>query len=142
MTASGTTGVPMGEFAVSGPVTCLRVSGNKASIKYRFDQASGSAAQFKGGGVEIFVEDNGKPQNGQPVDAATFDPPQPASAFDATASQCDDPTIAAYNKVESGDYTITRHATVTMPGKRHGNGGGRHRGARHHRPAAPPRFTG
>jgi hypothetical protein len=108
--AHGTTGAPMGDFAVSGPVTCLRVSGNKAAIKYRFSQASGSAAAFQGGGVEVFVEDNGRPHHGQPVDAATFDPPQAAGAFDAAAAQCDDPNTAAYNRVESGDYTVKHRA--------------------------------
>ena len=39
----------MGEFEVQGPVTCLRVDGNKAAIKYRFKTATsvtptGSAA--------------------------------------------------------------------------------------------------
>src|SRR5205823_4617461 len=37
--AKGTTGLPNGEFRVSGPVTCLRVDGNRAAIKYRFNQA-------------------------------------------------------------------------------------------------------
>ncbi len=91
-------------------MTCLRVSGNKAAIKYRFAQATGSAAALKGGGVEIFVQDNGKPHDGQPVDASAFHPPQPAGAFDATASQCDDPNVAAYNRVQSGDYTVARRA--------------------------------
>jgi hypothetical protein len=104
--AVGTTGAPMGEFEVSGPVTCLRVDGNKAAIKYRFDQASGSAAPFLGGGVEVFVEDNGQPRNGRPVDANAAGAPQAAGEFDAAATQCDDPNLAPYDTVESGDYTV------------------------------------
>jgi hypothetical protein len=104
--AHGTTGLPNGEFKVAGAVTCLRVDGNKAAIKYRFDQAEGSAAPFKGGGVEVFVEDNGQPRHGQPVDANAFRPPQPAGVFQTTASQCDDPNTATYDTVTSGDYTV------------------------------------
>jgi hypothetical protein len=104
--AQGTTGTPMGEFKVSGAVTCLRVDGNRAAIKYRFDKATGSAAPFQGGGVEVFVEDNGHARKGQPVDRNAFEPPQPAGAFDAAAAQCDDPNTAPYDTVTSGDYSV------------------------------------
>lgn len=107
--ADGTTGVPMGAFHVAGPVTCLRVDGNKAAIKYQFDHATGSAAPFKGGGVEVFVEDNGPPRDGQPVDAVGYGPlstPQPAGVFQLTQSQCDDPTMVTYSTVISGNYTV------------------------------------
>ena len=104
--AKGTTGLPMGEFAVQGPVTCLRVDGNRAAIKYRFKDATGSAAPFKGGGVEVFVEDNGQPRGGHPVDANASHPPETATTFDATASQCDDPNSAPYDTVSSGNYTV------------------------------------
>jgi hypothetical protein len=102
----GTTGVPMGEFDVYGRVTCVRVDGNRAAIKYRFDKAAGSAAPFKGGGVEIFVEDNGPPRGNQPVDANAADPPQPAGVFDSGAATCDDPNLASYDTVKSGNYTV------------------------------------
>jgi hypothetical protein len=105
--AEGTSGAPGGDFKVSGPVTCLRVDGNRAAIKYRFSQASGSAAPFKGGGVEVFVEDNGQPSEGHPVDANAFQPPEIAGVFDVSASQCDDPNTASYDTVTSGDYTVT-----------------------------------
>ena len=104
--AKGTTGAPMGAFAVHGPVTCLRVDGNRAAIKYRFAEANGSAAPFKGGGVEVFVEDNGQPRGGHAVDANAFHPPETAATFDATASQCDDPNSATYDTVSSGNYTV------------------------------------
>jgi hypothetical protein len=108
--AIGTTGAPMGDFEVQGPVTCLRVDGNRAAIKYRFKRATGSAAPFQGGGVEVFVEDNGEPRRGQPVDANAFQPPQPAGAFDANANQCDDPNTAAYDTVTSGNYVVRDRA--------------------------------
>jgi hypothetical protein len=109
----GTTGAPMGDFEVQGPVTCLRIAGNRAAIKYRFDQATGSAAPFQGGGVEVFVEDNGEPRDGQPVDANAFRPPQPAGVFDVNATQCDDPNTATYDTVTSGNYTV--HGSAAGP---------------------------
>lgn len=97
---------PTAPFHVAGPVTCLKISGHRASIKYRFTTAQGSAAAFKGGGVEVFIEDNGWPRNGQPVDRNAFNPPQPAGIFNTTARQCDDPNLGAYQSVRSGDYTV------------------------------------
>jgi hypothetical protein len=108
--AKGTTGTPMGEFEVQGPVTCLRVDGNRAAIKYRFRRATGSAAPFQGGGVEVFIEDNGEPRKGQPVDATAFGPPQPAGVFDANASQCADPNTQTYDQVTSGNYEVRDRA--------------------------------
>jgi hypothetical protein len=108
--SKGSIGTPMGDFEVEGPVTCLRVDGNRAAIKYRFRRATGSAAPFQGGGVEVFVEDNGEPRRGQPVDANAFRPPQPAGAFDTTATQCDDPNTASYDTVSSGNYTVRDRA--------------------------------
>ena len=100
----------MGDFEVDGPVTCLRVEGNRAAIKYRFRRATGSAAPFEGGGVEVFVEDNGEPRRGQPVDANANQPPQPAGAFDVNAAQCDDPNTANYDTITSGNYTVRDRA--------------------------------
>jgi hypothetical protein len=100
----------MGEFEVQGPVTCLRIDGNRAAIKYRFHTATGSAAPFKGGGVEIFVEDNGQPRGGHSVDANASLPPQPAGVFDANATQCDDPNTATYDTVTSGNYVVVDRA--------------------------------
>ena len=94
-------------FAQQGEVTCLNVKGSRASVKYRFRQAQGFTEQFEGGGIQFFVEDNGEPRGGEPVDAATFDPPQPAAVFDATAGVCDDPnTRVTYDTVDSGDLSV------------------------------------
>jgi hypothetical protein len=93
-------------FFVRGEVTCLRVSGNRVAIKYRFERAEGSAEAFKDGGVQLFFEDNGRPDGDEPVDATANDPPQLAGAFDANASSCDDPNTRTYDEVTSGDYTV------------------------------------
>src|SRR5919106_2158843 len=98
---------PNEPFELEGEVTCLKVSGNRAAIKYRFKHAEGSAEPFQDGGVQIFIEDNGDPKGGQPVDRATFDPPQPAGVYDAGAAFCDDPrTRLGYDGIESGDFGV------------------------------------
>jgi hypothetical protein len=98
---------PLEAFTAHGEVTCLRVSGNRASLKWRFEYATGSAAPFVGGGVQSFVEDNGEPRFGQPVDRAALDPPQPAAAFNAAADTCDDPsTRATYDVLEQGNIEV------------------------------------
>jgi hypothetical protein len=97
---------PMEPFAFEGEVTCVRVEGNRAAIKYRFKHAEGSGEPFEGGGVQVFVEDNGPPNQGQP-DANTFDAPQLAGAFDTNATDCSDPQQRQdYDPVESGNYTV------------------------------------
>jgi hypothetical protein len=108
---------PGGDFQVEGPVTCLRVEpkpalegpGWRASIKYRFHRTSGSAAPQEGGGVEVFIEDNGHAVHGQPVDKNGTGPPLDPASFELTdPSQCDDPNLAGqpYNPVDRGDYTL------------------------------------
>ena len=94
-----------GEFRVAGHVTCVRVDGNRASIKYRFDQARGSLEDFEGGGVQVFVEDNRAPD--QP-DGNSTDFPEPPGVFDALGrdQQCDDPNTRPYNPVDSGNYVV------------------------------------
>ena len=94
-------------LAVDGPVTCMLVVGNRASIKYRFRHASGPGAPPQNGGVQIYIEDNGWPQKGVPVDRGATEPPQPPELFDAAAEVCTDPTLnPAWNRIESGDYTV------------------------------------
>ena len=96
-------------------MTCLRVerqldgTGFTASIKYRFDRSSGSSAPPQHGGVEVFIEDNGKPSRGRPVDGNGTGPPLTPEAFEASdPTSCDDPNVAGqpYNPVDSGDYTL------------------------------------
>ena len=100
-------GVYVDAFEVEGPITCMRVEGNRASIKYRFKRASGPGAPPQDGGVQVYIEDNGKPVNGQPVDRAATEPPQPPGAFDAAAGVCTDPRLnPAWTPLESGDFTV------------------------------------
>jgi hypothetical protein len=94
-------------FEVEGPITCMLVVGNRSSIKYRFRRASGPGAPPQNGGVQVYVEDNGKAQNGQPVDRVATEPPQPPGVFDAAAGVCTDPTLnPAWTPLESGDFTV------------------------------------
>ncbi len=106
---------PGASFQVEGEITCLRVEpkleggGLRASIKYRFRRSSGSAAPPQGGGVEVFIEDNGRPVGGRPVDGNGTGPPMDPVTFEATGpASCDDPNVAGqpYNPVDSGDYTL------------------------------------
>ncbi len=100
---------PQGGFPVpfrfGGEVTCLRVDGNRASIKYRFDQSEDPT--FVGGGVQIFVEDNGEPRSGQPVDAASFRVPLTRALFEASGPEaCEDPNTGTYSPIDSGNFTV------------------------------------
>jgi hypothetical protein len=97
----GSFGSPMTAFELEGPVTCLRVEGNKAAIKYRFAKATGVAEPFKGGGIEVFIEDN-TPQ----PDANASGAPQMAEEFNKAATQCDDPNLATFSPVREGGYTV------------------------------------
>jgi hypothetical protein len=100
-------GVYVDAFEVEGPITCMRVEGNRTSIKYRFKRASGPGAPPQNGGVQVYIEDNGKPVNGQPVDRVATEPPQPPGAFDAAAGVCTDPRLnPAWNRIETGDFTV------------------------------------
>ena len=97
---------PFESFFLEGEVTCIRVTANRAAIKYRFKHAEGSAEPFQGGGVQIFLEDNGDPRNGIAMDRTAFDPPQVAGEFDLAATVCDDPTIRPYDQIESGNFVV------------------------------------
>ena len=98
---------PLEPFTAKGEVTCLRVKGNRASLKRRFERTTGSAGTFAGGGVQSFVEDNGPPRGGRPADRAALDPPQPAGVFELNAYACEDPdTRAHYDPIESGNITV------------------------------------
>ncbi len=109
---------PLGEFWVEGSVTCLRVEpkpdpeveatgpGTRAAIKYRVKNSRGSFAPPEDSTVEVFIEDNGEPENGEPVDGNSTSLPLPAEVNDPET--CDDPNVAGqpYNPVDSGNYTV------------------------------------
>ncbi len=98
---------PVEPFMVEGEVTCVRVSGNRASLKWRFSRAHGSAEPLEGGGGEAFVEDNGTPRAGQPIDRAGLSPPEPASLFELRARDCGDPNAhPGYDRIEKGNITV------------------------------------
>jgi hypothetical protein len=98
---------PFGAFTAHGAVTCVRVEGNRATFKWRFTHTTGSIAPFAGGGIESYVEDNGVPRGGVPVDRVTIGPPLPAGAFEATAHVCDDPALhPPYTQMTSGNVTV------------------------------------
>ena len=94
--------LPNGEFRVEGEVTCLKVVGNQATIKYRFKTTSGSAAPPPGWGVQVFVEDNGRTGN---ADGSAADLPQPAEAFEPLADQCELPR-GPFNPIDSGNFVV------------------------------------
>ncbi|HEX8067931.1 MAG TPA: hypothetical protein VF520_15545 [Thermoleophilaceae bacterium] len=110
--------LPGGDFVVEGPVTCLRVEpkplaealvtgpGNRAAIKYVVKTSGGSLAPPVGDVIEVFVEDNGNPEDGQPVDGNATLLPEPPELSDPRT--CDDPNVAGqpYNPVDQGDYRV------------------------------------
>jgi hypothetical protein len=98
---------PIEPFKAEGPITCVRVEDNRATYKWRFRHAEGSLAAFEGGGIQAFLEDNGEPRHGMPVDATTVDAPQPAGVFDLGAAQCDDPdSRVTYDPINSGNFVV------------------------------------
>jgi hypothetical protein len=93
-------------FTVQGHMTCLEVEGNRAAFRYRFERNTGSTEPFEGGGIQIFVEDNGPPKGGTPLDAMAFDAPEPPGLFDLHATLCDDPESRVYDPIDAGDIVV------------------------------------
>jgi hypothetical protein len=92
-------------FRFGGEVTCLAVDGKRASIKYRFDHVDNPA--LVGGGIQIFVEDNGEPEDGQAVDKTGFLPPMTQAAFEASQpSVCVPPQAGNYEPSEEGNIVV------------------------------------
>jgi hypothetical protein len=97
----------IGEFRQGGAVTCQRVAGNRAAIKYRVDSAQGPGAPPLGTVIEVFVEDNGPPGSGVPDANATREPEFPPLG-ELDAGNCDDPTTQPeWNPIDSGNYTVS-----------------------------------
>jgi hypothetical protein len=100
------------EFQQEGPVTCLVVDDNRARLVYPNKQAT-PEVPLESLEVLIFLEDNGPPVNGQPVDEIGFlllpdddetpteDPPSEQDA-ECVAPQVT-PTLFPLQK---GDFTI------------------------------------
>jgi hypothetical protein len=100
-------GVYVDSFEVEGPITCIRVERNLASVKYRFKRASGPGAPPQDGGVQVYIEDNGTARGGHSVDRVASEPPQPPGVFDSAAGICTDPSLnPAWTPLESGDFSV------------------------------------
>jgi hypothetical protein len=103
--AVGSGELPNGRFLVAGEVTCLKVVGNRATVKFRFQSADGDAgARFAAWGVQVFVEDNGDPSGGIP-DANSTDAPLPPELFEPQANQCELPR-GPFNPIDAGNYVV------------------------------------
>ena len=99
---------PLPPFFFEGPVTCLTVVGNHASFFYEFKHAEPSV--LEGGGIQVYVEDNGTPVTGQPVDGTSFDPPIPGPGPGMPPLEgptvCPPPRITGYTPIESGNLIV------------------------------------
>ena len=92
-------------FAFEGEVTCLLVTGNRASFKYRFKHSDTEPDLLDGGGIEVFVEDNGEPSGDTP-DESGFVGPFDEETFEATdPSRCDPPGATPF-QVDSGNFVV------------------------------------
>ncbi len=83
------------------------MAGNRASIKYRFDQADPDT--LLGGGIEIFIEDNGQPSAAESTDRAAFGAPMTQELFELSdPAACDDPNLvlALYRPVQHGNFVV------------------------------------
>ena len=101
-------GGPLPPFRFSGPVTCLRVVGNRASFFYEFRQAE--PAFFQGGGIQVYAEDNGRPRNGRSVDGTAFDAPIPGPGPGLPPLEgptiCPPPRVTGYDVLEAGNLVV------------------------------------
>ena len=98
------------EFQQEGPVTCLVVDGNEARLVYPNKQATPDGNEALE--VLIFLEDNGRPENGEPRDRLGFallpdetpeeDPPSEQD------SECAAPPVLtpALFPLQKGNFTI------------------------------------
>jgi len=96
-----TTGASAGNGGLSGHVTCLSVSGNRATVGFVVDRASGAAAGLVGKPDVDFVLDNGVPGNGQP----DFEDLNPHTGYtgDSTCPAWQDPKLPALR----GNVTVS-----------------------------------
>lgn len=97
------------EFQQEGPVTCLVVDGNRAWLVYPLKQARPEANEANE--VLIFLEDNGNPQNGEPVDRIGFAVLPDETPFDDSASEQDDecvllPVPVTTAKLTRGNFVV------------------------------------
>jgi hypothetical protein len=80
------------------------VVGNHASIFDEFKHAEPSF--LEGGGIQIFIEDNGNPVNGQSVDGSSFLPPVPGSPGFEGPRVCPIPPTTSYMPADTGNFIV------------------------------------
>lgn len=108
--AGGDFGNPLTAFQQEGPVTCLVVEGNRARLVYPNKQATPESNEVFD--TLIFLEDNGRPQNGQSPDRIGFVPliPDETPADDPPSeqdSQCVAPSQSPMmSPLTQGDFTV------------------------------------
>jgi hypothetical protein len=54
--------------AFQGPVVCMHVEDNRATILFALEKTKQGPPQFEDGGGIVFIQDNGNPAGGVPVD--------------------------------------------------------------------------
>jgi hypothetical protein len=97
------------EFQQEGPVTCLVVEGNRARLVYPNKHATPESNEALE--VLIFLEDNGRPQNGQPSDRIGFILLPDETPEDDPPSEQDSGCVAplvtpAMFTLQKGNFTI------------------------------------
>jgi hypothetical protein len=93
-----------GEFKINGDVLCVRAEGNRASILYE-DAAGTRPARTTAGGV-IYVEDNGQPLGGQPVDRENNNRLTRQQLDQQLGNGCPDPSNAVTYPLRNGNLTV------------------------------------
>ena len=98
----------VGEFQQVGPITCLVVQGNTARLCYPIKQ--GKPDVNEANEVLIFLEDNGRPEGGQPSDRIGFALlPDETPDFDPPSEQdqeCVAPVPAPMSTRTRGNFTV------------------------------------
>lgn len=97
------------EFQQEGPVTCLVVEDNTARLVYPIKQGKPEANEANE--VLIFLEDNGKPDNGRPVDRIGFAELTDETPTDDSPSEQDNECVAqaespVMSTLSKGNFTI------------------------------------
>jgi hypothetical protein len=89
-------------------ILCLRVVGNRASILARFRHTKNEPPRLDGGGIVVFVEDNGNPQPGGQSSDRHQNTRLSAPRFDLMVQMgCPDPTLASLVQQLRGNIHVT-----------------------------------
>jgi hypothetical protein len=100
-------GEPTSLQAFGGPVQCLRVDGNRASMVISLRVGINAPPRFVGGGAVIFVEDNGTASPSEtPVDRQQNRRLTAAQLAAQLQAGCPAPIVPA-SRILSGDIAVT-----------------------------------